>query len=200
MPQFVDPDVSQAKFDREIAEYRSLEADYRERGWLLLEATYPSVLVVMVARQLPVPLVVTGVRFDYSNYDVEPPSVRLVNPFTGLPYKGPELPTRLERLLTSQSMQPPGMPAVSVGSIIQPYMQWMSEDDIPFLCMAGVREYHAHPAHSGDRWELHRPSGAGRLVRILEVIHKYGVASISELRVQLQFTPKIEGFLNVAQP
>ena len=36
--QYVDPAVSRAKFEREIAEYRSFEADYRARGWFLVKA------------------------------------------------------------------------------------------------------------------------------------------------------------------
>ena len=67
----------------------------------------------------------------------------------------------------------------------QPYLQAHSPDDIPFLCIAGVREYHEHPAHSGDAWELHRADGAGRLVRLLEIIHRYGVVPIAGYGVQL---------------
>jgi hypothetical protein len=26
----------------------------------------------------------------------------------------------------------------------------------PFVCMAGVREYHAHPSHVGDSWENYK--------------------------------------------
>lgn len=199
--QYVAPEVSRLKFERELAEYRELEDDYRRRGWLLLEASYPRVLVAMVATQLKVPVVVTGVCFDYTNYDAEPPSVRLVNPFTGEAYRPSELPTRLERQAPAGQIQvqvfgPPGMQ--SVVTAVQPYMQWMSDDDTPFLCVAGVREYHSHPAHSGDSWELHRPAGAGRLVRLLDLIHTYGVAPITDLRIQLQFVPKVEGFLSVA--
>jgi len=67
----------------------------------------------------------------------------------------------------------------------QPYMQSHDPDEIPFLCLAGVREYHEHPAHSGDVWELYRKSGAGRLVRLLEIVDRYGVAPMTGLNVQL---------------
>ena len=43
--QFVDPRVSRMKFEREIAEYRSYEEDYRARGWFLLKAEWPEVIV-----------------------------------------------------------------------------------------------------------------------------------------------------------
>lgn len=193
--QFVEPAVSRAKFEREVAEYRKLEQEYRSRGWFLLEAEFPAAFVVMVARQLPVPAVVTGVRFDYTNYDFEPPSVQLVNPFTGAPYLARELPIRLDRQVAAPDgiqIQVGGQPVPILP--VQPYMQWYSPDDVPFMCLPGVREYHQHPAHSGDRWELHRATGAGRLVRLLEVVNRYGVEPIDNFAVQLQFVPQIQGF------
>jgi len=60
-----------------------------------------------------------------------------------------------------------------------------SPDESPFLCLAGIREYHSHPAHSGDLWELRRASGAGRLVSLLEVIHRYSIEPITGFGVQL---------------
>ena len=79
----------------------------------------------------------------------------------------------------------------------QPLMQ-AYPDGIPFLCIAGVREYHEHPAHSGDVWELHRPVGAGRLVRILEVIDTYGIRPLKGYNINL--TPQIAGFTQGETP
>ncbi len=195
LDQYVDARVSRSKFDRELDEFRSLEADYRRRGWFLLSAEFPRVEVLMAASQLTPPSLVLGVAFDYTNYDAEPPSVRLVNPFTSIPYLASELPTRLDRdVAASQQIViqvPPGMPK---PKLLQPYMQWYSPDEVPFLCLAGVRKYHRHPAHSGDAWELHRTSGAGRLVRILEVIDRYGIEPIRAYSVQVQLVPQITGF------
>jgi hypothetical protein len=193
--QVVEPAVSRGKFEREIAEYRKLEQEYRARGWFLIEAEFPVAFVVMAARQLPVPAMVTGVRLDYTNYDFEPPSVQLVNPFNGIPYVAKDLPVRLDR----QAAAPQGV-QIQIGGqsvpilAVQPYLQWYSPDDVPFLCLPGVREYHQHPGHSGDRWELHRAAGAGRLVRLLDVIYRYGVVPIDSLAIQLQFVPQIQGF------
>ncbi len=64
-------------------------------------------------------------------------------------------------------------------------MQAYGPDDIPFLCVAGVREYHEHPAHSGDQWELYRSSGGGRLIRLLEIVSKYGLDPVVGLNVQM---------------
>jgi len=185
--QSTDPAVSRAKFDREITAYRSLSAEYTKRGWFLAHAEFPNALVVLTAPQVKPPAVVTGVAFDYTNYDASPPSVILVNPFTGAPYKASELPTALNRSLPNQEFTLPGVAEgqkLMVGAV-QPYMQALALDDIPFLCLPGVREYHEHPAHSGDAWELHRASGAGRLVRLLEVIYRYGVEPINGWGVQL---------------
>jgi hypothetical protein len=185
--QSTDPVVSRAKFDREIAEYRAVSDEYRKRGWFLAHAEFPKALVVLAAPQVKPPAVVTGVAFDYTNYDAAPPSVMLVNAFTGVPYKASELPTALNRALPNQELSLPGMPEgqkLMVGAA-QAYMQALGQDDVPFLCLPGVREYHEHPAHTGDAWDLHRASGAGRLVRLLDVIYRYGVEPINGWGVQL---------------
>ena len=208
--QVVDPAVSKRKFEREISNYRENEVDYRRRGWLLLEATFPRVLVVMATPQLSPPAVVTGVLLDYTDYDLQPPSVRLVDPFTWEPYLPGALPTTLKRSVTAgvagelpAGIQlPPGVQVPPGGQIQmmteQPLMQWHSDDDVPFLCIAGVREYHDHPAHTGDAWLLHRANGAGRLARLLDVIDKYGLKPITQYGIQL--VPQITGFRQTQPP
>jgi hypothetical protein len=200
LPQYTDPSVSHKKFDREIAEFRRLDAEYRQRGWFLVHAEYPDVFVLMASPKLSPGAIVTAVSFDYTNYDAAPPSVKLVNPFTGQPYKASELPTQLLRALPEQQLQlagaAEGAPAIAMQAA-QPLMQALAPTDIPFLCLAGVREYHEHPAHSGDVWDLHRAAGAGRLVRLLEIISRYGVEPITGYSVQM--IPKI-GFLSGHPP
>jgi hypothetical protein len=201
--QFVEPDVSRSKFDREISEFRALESEFRARGWFLLDATFPIVRVAMCAPQLEPAPVVTGVEFDYTNYDVKPPSVTFIQPFSGAPYLFSELPTQLKRSVSQAPgflppgvQFPPGAEVMMVGH--QPLLQAHSGEEIPFLCIAGVREYHEHPAHSGDLWELHRESGAGRLVRLLEVVHRYGIEPISDYQIQLSMS--VSGLLQNAVP
>ena len=79
---------------------------------------------------------------------------------------------------------PPGVPQAQLQAA-QPLMQAHGDDEIPFLCIAGVREYHDHPAHTGDHWESHRKSGAGRLIRLVEIISKYGLETIGGFEVQM---------------
>lgn len=195
--QATDPAVSLRKYQREVDDFRALADDYRRRGWFLIEAEYPRVLLLATAPQLKPPAVVVGVLLDYSDYDLRPPSVRLVDPYTGDAYPMKDLPIALLRQTEMEAPFPPGIqlpPGAQVAKMVQqqPLMQSYGPDDVPFLCLAGVREYHDHPGHSGDAWELHRPSGAGRLVRLVEVIDTYGVRPLNGYNVSL--IPQIVGF------
>jgi Predicted metal binding domain len=197
--QFVDLDVSRKKFEREISEFRELGDTYFARGWVLTHAEFPLVRVLMCAPQLKPAAIIVAVEFDFTNYDVEPPSVTLIEPFTNRPYTFDELPTVLKRSVPQEP--PAGFPfppgAQVVMSVQQPLMQ-AEEGGLPFLCIAGVREYHAHPAHSGDLWALQRESGAGRLSRLLEVIHRYGVDPVSDYQIQLALS--VNGFIQNSFP
>ena len=80
--------------------------------------------------------------FDYSNYDAVPPSVRLVHPLTREPYKWSEVPTRLVRMTEPPDPEKVAQAlaqGVQVKMEAQPLMQALADDDIPFLCIAGVR-------------------------------------------------------------
>lgn len=180
--QFADPTVSRRKFDREIADFRSQREAYGNRGWFLALAEFPNALVILATAKTQPPSIVCGVSFDYSNYDAMPPSVRLVDPFTGSPYKFSELPTPLVRSFPESAMPADqGDQHINLQNLMQSY----GPDDIPFLCVPGVREYHEHPAHSGDQWELYRASGAGRVARLLEIISKYGIDPIVGFSVHM---------------
>lgn len=184
--QSVDPTVSQRKFEREVAEFQKHAKMYQNRGWFLLKADFPHAHVMLATSQTVPPAIVCGVMFDYSNYDAAPPSVKLVNPFTSQPYRFNQLPTFLRRLVPND--QPEKLIDDNLNIRVRQHQALMvaqNSDDIPFICIAGVREYHEHPAHTGDAWQLHRPKGAGRLVRLLQVIAKYGVDPIVGLQVQM---------------
>ena len=184
--QFAAPSVSRAKFDREIEEYRALEADYRARGWFLVKAEWPVAVVLLASEKTKPPALVAAVQFDYTNYDAEPPSVRFIDPFSGRSLSLRELPLRMQRMVPGPELPIPG-PDGGKAQLNTPenLMQAYSPEDVPFLCIAGVKDYHDHPGHSGDPWEVHRSSGGGRLVRLLEVISKYGVEPIQGFTVNL---------------
>jgi len=188
VPQVVDPAVSRAKFDREIADYRKMEATYRKRGWFLLDAEFPEIFVAFAATKIRPSPIVAAVVLDFSNYDLQPPSVCFVDPFTREPLttqnlqiqmlrrsKGPEAPPE-----AANTVLPEG--EVQVTSMIQAN----APGDRPFICLPGIREYHDNPAHTGDSWLLHRTSGEGSLAFILEKIWSYGVDPLSALLVQVQ--------------
>jgi len=200
--QVVDPAVSRAKFDLEVADFRAMAADYAARGWFLLEAEFPEILVLLAAPQIKPSPIVTGVLLDYADYDVRPPSLRLVDPFSRQPYAAvAELPTQLLREIEMDAPQIMGLPGMAPARMVQqqPLMQpYPDGPDPPFLCLAGVREYHDHPAHSGDRWELHRAAGAGKLVRLLEVIDTYGIRPLNGYHVNL--VPQIAGLTQAQVP
>ena len=185
----VDPAVSRAKFDRELAEYRRLEDEHIRRGWWMLKAEFPEVLVAFATPQIKPPSVLFGALLDFSNYDYWPPSVRLVNPFTRKPYPYKELPTKLPRRIEGPGVIPPHLAAQGIIALEQPLMMSHtpdSPDDVPFLCLPGVREYHQHPAHSADDWLLHRGGSEGTLYFILEKLYQYGVVPITGYEAQLQ--------------
>src|SRR5436190_598374 len=97
MESFIDPEVSRTKFCKELTLYKNLEREYCARGWFLAKAEFPEVFVVFASPKInPSPLVL-GVLLDFTNYDFWPPSVLLVNPFTRVPYKYNELPSKLQQ-------------------------------------------------------------------------------------------------------
>lgn len=193
MAQYLDPEVSRRKFDREISEFREYQSLYRERGWFLIEERFPVAVILMAVTKSRPPAIALATKFDYSNYDADPPSVTLVDPFSFEPYKMKELPVPLLQRGQPSPDLPSELPAgIQVQVTPQSLMQAYTPDEVPFLCIAGVKEYHSNPGHTGDPWELHRPTGAGRLVRILEVIHDHGIAQIRGLRVTL--SPSVVGF------
>ena len=205
--QFADEAVSRRKFDREVAAFQAQATAYRLQGWYLVHAEFPEAMVLLATAKTKPMAVLCGILFDYSNYDAAPPSVRLVNPMTCEPYINSELPTQLMRSVPGNGVSlgvPDGMPAEVQAQLQaqlqvqahQPLMQAHKPGDIPFLCIAGVREYHGHPAHSGDHWELHRRAGAGSLTRLIGIVAKYGLEPIAGFSVQM--VPHV--MFNVGQP
>jgi len=194
----VDPVISRAKFDRELADYATISKDQRRLGWWILSAEFPEVFVVFAAPQLRPSPVVFGARIDFTNYDLWPPSVKIVNPFTGIPYRYRELSptlTFMRRIPTSAPVQVPGL-GVMEGYAEQPLLIAHGPDEIPFFCIPGVREYHNHPAHTGDSWFLHRQLGEGKLFFLLEKLYRYGVEPLKAYQFGLQ----IAGFIRPESP
>ncbi|MER9794600.1 putative metal-binding protein [Mesorhizobium sp. M0213] len=186
--QIVDQAVSRRKFEREIAQYRQLEDTYRRRGWFLLEATFPSVLVLFAAVKVTPRPLVCAVRLDFTNYDLMPPSVKFVDPSTGSALPMKSLGFQMMRLDGLDDASPETIASLAQQQRlpVQPLLQAHGPDEIPFLCLPGVKEYHDHPAHTGDSWLLHRRSGEGSLHFILEQIWASGINPIQTINYQIQ--------------
>ena len=175
----VDPTVSHRKFERDLRVVLSREQDYRRRGIFIIESAYPEVFVVFAQPTAWPNAVLFGALIDFANYDLWPPSVRLVNAFTKEPYTPRSLPRGLGLYRIEQGENP--------GELRQRnFLQsWADSDKPPFVCMAGVREYHHHPAHTGDSWLMHRERGEGTLEFVLEKLYDHGVAPIANFQVQI---------------
>src|SRR5439155_19514389 len=136
----VDPQVSRAKFDREVAGYRALQDTYIRRGWWLTIAEFPTAFVVFGSNKGVLRSVVFGVMIDFSNYDLWAPSVRIVDPFTMAPYKTKELPYAFLRKVAVATPSPTPTPTPTPAPVqllsptapVQALMQSWVPDEIPF--------------------------------------------------------------------
>lgn len=167
----VDPAVSRVKFEREVALYRENSDDYIARGWWMVKAEFPQVLVIFGKPVVAPTLAPFGALVDFSNYDAWPPSVQLVNPFTQVPFKANEVP--MPPLPRRRNKDNPQLPQY------EHLLQSESAEAIPFICAPGIREYHENPAHSGDSWFTHRKRGEGTLYFILDLLSTYGIGAVT---------------------
>jgi hypothetical protein len=146
-----------------------------------------------------------GVNVDFTNYDAVPLSVRVVNPWTGAALRKGAVAPGLPRfvlpprdLFTALRKQA----YVLNGDLLQ---SELPPHDVPFVCTPGIREYHWHPAHSGDSWWLYRGSGRGSLDDIKEVFLTLAVGSVADFSIdveiaqrgvgQVNVTPRIDGYI-----
>ncbi|MDE5445604.1 hypothetical protein GWG65_30170 [Bradyrhizobium sp. CSA207] len=184
--QTVDPEVSRVKFARELANYRSMESAFRKKGWFLLDAEFPEFFVVFAATKLRPSPIVAAVVLDFTNYDLQPPSVTFVDPFTREPIQAKSL--LVQMLRRPGGLSPEAFATMAQQGVAQPSQMIQSDslEDQPFICLPGVREYHDNPAHTGDSWLLHRNCGEGSLAFILEKIWAYGVNPLAHYQVLAQ--------------
>lgn len=173
-PQFVDPEVTQQKFEEEMHVFSLLKEEYRKKGVLLLEQRYPDLFFAFVAPSLhPMPIAF-AVRINFINYDVQPLSVKFVHPLTLEPVMYEQIATRLPRRLD--------------GSATPQALMQADSNRVPFFCIPGVREYHEHPYHDGDSWLLYRKKGReGSLCFLLDNLQLYGTSHMSSYTLQLNF-------------
>jgi hypothetical protein len=215
--QSVDPRVSRSKFDRELDAYRRHEEAYRSRGWLLIEAVFPRIFFVLCVPQLKPQCVLFGVVLDFTNYDVEPISVKVVDAFTKrsllmkelltvLPRKPRTTSAQIQERMSEFSPESPDDPQLDSPALdacprfieVPGLLQAWGPNDSPFLCLPGVLEYHHHPAHSGDSWLRYRGSPVGKLDAILNAFHTYGVRPINSYNVNFSLQQYPDGTASIA--
>jgi hypothetical protein len=178
-PALVPVAVSRRKLEREIAEWDAQQEQYVRRGWRLrrvgdLQVEVLFLATVPVDPQKRLTVVAPSVLLSFDDYDLLPPSVRFVDPFTG----GPVHPG-LDALLSSEHGDR--------NVLVNPHPR----TGLPFLCLPGVREYHQHPQHSGDDWLLHRARGEGRLAVICERLWRAMPRTLVGMAVQSVWTPPV---------
>jgi hypothetical protein len=87
---YTDPQVVRLKVERELRDFVERIDHYRARGIWVLEYRFPTLLVAFATPNIKGHAIAPyGVLMDLSNYDVEPPSITFVNPFTKAPLKAP---------------------------------------------------------------------------------------------------------------
>jgi hypothetical protein len=172
----VDPEVTRLKFERELELWRENGETYRRRGWILLGHGELDVDIGFLGRlplgPQPMPAMSACVRIDFTNYDLWPPSVEFINPFTG-----EYLPPPVQALVDSDE----GPMNLVVHS--------HPDTTRAFFCVAGIRQYHDHPQHSGDSWLLHRHTGEGSLATICDRIWRAMARNLLGIHLEVQTLP-----------
>ncbi len=170
--QTINPEISIEKFDKEVNQFLSSEEMHRKRGIIMLKREFPNVILSFSAIQLKPAVHVFAVKVNFDNYDLDPPSIRFIDPFTWEDLPNIPIPM-LRRMIKDNGMME-----------LQPLVQ-QDTTGLPFICFPGVREYHRHPAHSGNSWLLHRKvDGEGTLGFLVEKIFEYGISAISSFQFQ----------------
>jgi len=183
MNQTAEVAVSRRKFEREVARLRTSERLLVARGIWVTEAEFPYVKVAFLATRMVPRAVALAVRVDFTDYDVRPFSVKFWDPFDDRELLTSELQTMLPRRIDAPVVT--DAPAVPGAQAVTTLAQTHGPNMPAFLCLPGVREYHDHPAHTGDAWELHRRTDAGALFDLVETLWRYGSAPLTQLAIQM---------------
>jgi hypothetical protein len=179
MHQFVDPQVTSAKYEQELDRFYEQEGWWRERGVFLLKDNCPLCEFLFLTPQI-FPLGVSfAVHIDFTNYDAAPPSVRFIHPFSGKELQRNEIPFQFKQRITEERAKELKVADPSEGIDLCVSI----EGGPPFLCHRGTKEYHDHPYHDGDSWLLHR-GNEGRLYRILHLLQSTSIGLFEDLELE----------------
>lgn len=181
--QVVQPEVSQSKFATEVAEFRLVEDEWRKKGILCLKIAFPKINLAFAAHSLSPAPIVFAVSLDFTNYDLAPPSVKFIDPLNGNPITTREMHLNFYQVTNGapQGLAVAGMPQLQLRQA-QPILMGAPNDQ-PFLCIPGIREYHDHPAHTGDSWLLHRSKGEGKLGFLIDQLYNHSIPFVRSYSV-----------------
>ncbi len=180
--QYVQPEISRSKFESEMNEFFQIQDVWRQKGVICVKAEFPAAHFIFIAHHLKPPAIAFAVSIDFSNYDVEPPSIVFIDPLKGNPV------TR-KQLGPIQFIQQKAGAMMQINGQMLPINQQQDllvgqGDEYPFLCLPGVREYHNHPQHSGNPWLLHRTRGEGTLGFLLTKLYDHAIPSMRSYHIQ----------------
>jgi hypothetical protein len=125
----------------EAEELYSNRATFASIAWSIAPPEFPELRVDRIG---PTGQSLIGVVLHLRNYDFLPASVRYVKP-NGEAYGWPELAPLVK-----------SFPDPSGGLPRRRIVEATSTTGLPFLCLPGTYEYHAHIQHRRDRWDDHR--------------------------------------------
>lgn len=166
--QYMEPEVSLIKYKEEIGKFLEIVDVWREKGVFLIHEDYPLVEFLFTTHKIRPSAVAFAVQIDFTNYDIEPPSLKFICPFTKKILAGNEV---LPHFI--QSNQPNNANLAIQQNLLQSH-----QNKPPFFCIAGIKEYHDHPAHTGDSWLLYRKNGEGSLGFILDQLYDHSIPYI----------------------
>lgn len=154
------PEVSRQLFEEQVKRITGNPELLLDRGWLVISCAYPLLTVAVCHRQ-------TGklrvFKFSFDDWNDLPPALSLVDGETGEDLSGRLWPTNGQSHWHASGW-------TSGGGI---------STDRPFMCMAGIREYHTHSSHVGDLWESYKNQPgfdlAGIVIQVTEVFQKSNV-------------------------
>lgn len=196
--QFVDIDVTKKKFNHLVDDYRQVEQIYRKEGIINLRIEFPYFEFMFMSNEAlmqlqvadgnrvsllnvhrPVPFHLFSIQVDYSNYDLSPPSVKLINPLDS---------NRTKSLMFKPWITPDQQDKNNLlheAFLTQPQNILIQDNSGEFFfCLRGIKEYHEHPQHSGDSWFLYRKEGKGHILNILDQLQLYGISNFNKVVTQ----------------
>jgi len=178
--QYMQPEITFKKFEEEVVIFERLSKTWREKGVFLIKKEFPILEFIFVGIKITPSPLVFAVRIDLTNYDIEPPSVKFICPFTGKLLTRKEVQTQFIQIRKPDQFNH-NLPIQN--QIQQQDLLQGGPDEVPFFCIPGIREYHDHPAHTGDSWLLYRKKGEGTIGFILDQLYDHSIPTITSYQL-----------------